>query len=179
MKGIVLQCAIDLVRSLHGEEILKKALSNTGIPENSEIIIFEDYPDELALKFIQSIADITQTPPKEIWVAFGNYWILKFAKKKFRIVYGKYSNAREFIKGLDETHRWATQSIEGATPPRFIFEEPDDKTLIIHYFSKRKLDALMLGQIQGVLRHFNEDGIIEKIESDQKSAHCAFRITFQ
>ena len=50
-----------------------------------------------------------------------------------------------------------------AHPPRFTYEEPDDKTLIITYISVRGLIDLFISIAKGLVKKYNEDVEITKI----------------
>lgn len=180
MKGIILQCAINLVKDqFGGDETLKKILSEMGINEEMKVVVFEDLPDEMCLDFIKAAAKVLGVTEDDVMLAFGDYWVNVFAYRKYRVVYAKYKTAREFLIGMDKTHAWATQSIDGATPPQFVFETLNDDTLLMHYISARALDKILEGLIKGVLRFFKEEGVVERIESDRPEACCAFKITFR
>ena len=169
---------MELIKNKFGNDALKKILQESGIKEDTEIIIFEDSPDELCLKFISAAAKTLNISEEEVMLAFGDYWVNEFASKKYRIVFAKYLSAKDFLMAMDKTHDWATQSMEGASPPRFEFEENNTHTLIMHYFSARKLDKILEGLINGVLRYFKEEGTVEKMMSNRDGAHCAYKITF-
>ncbi len=180
MKGIILQCGVEMVKDqFGGADTLKKILAEMGISEEKKIVIFEDLPDKMSLDFIKAAAKVLGLTEDEVMLAFGDYWVNVFAYRKYRVVYAKYKTAKAFLIGMDQTHAWATQSIDGATPPQFIFESSDDDTLLMHYISARHLDKILEGLIKGVLRYFGEKGLVERIESDKPGASCAFKITFQ
>lgn len=180
MKGIIFQCAVEMVKDqFGGAETLKKILAEMGIFEETKIVIFEDLPDEMSLDFIRAAAKVLGVTEDDVMLAFGDYWVNVFAYRKYRVVYAKYKTAKEFLTGMDQTHVWATQSIDGATPPQFIFESTDDNILLMHYISSRNLEKILEGLIKGVLRFFGEKGVVEKMESDKPGASCAFKITFQ
>lgn len=178
MKGIINLAAISLVKEKFGEEALKNILKEAGLSDNLEILELEDYPDEVTIKFINASAKILNLKPEDIMIAFGDYWVNEFSPKKFKIIYKKYNNAKDFLKGMSETHEWATSSIEGATPPKFEYEEPDTNTLIMHYFSNRRLEKILEGLILGVLKYYKEKAEVKKIQSSKCNACCAFEIKF-
>lgn|GEM_PF-216665 len=178
MKGIINLCVVSLVKEKFGDEALKKVLKEAGLPENFEVIELEDYPDEVSVKFINAAAKVLNLKPEDIMIAFGDYWINDFAPKKYRIIYKKYNNAKDFLKGMSDTHMWVMSSIEGAKPPKFEFEEPNTNVLIMHYFSNRKLEKILEGLILGVIKYFNVKAEVKRIESSKNNAQCAFEIKF-
>jgi len=179
MKGIINQCAVELVKNKFGEEKLKQILKEAGLPEDIEIVALEDYPDEVTVKFIEAASKVLNITPEDVMLAFGDYWVNEFAPKKFRVIYGKYKTAKDFLRGMDETHKWATQTMEGSTPPHFEYEEPDENTIIMHYFSRRKLTKILEGLIKGVLKYFKTEAEVTQIDSDKPGAVCAFKIVFK
>jgi len=179
MKGIINECAVELVKTKFGEDKLKAILKDAGLPEDLEIVSLEDYPDEVSIKFIMSAAKVLGITPDDVMMAFGDYWINEFTPKKFKMIFAKYKTAKDFLKGMDDTHKWATQYMEGATPPHFEYEEPAPNTLIMHYYSKRKLDKILEGSIKGVLKYFKQEGTVEKVTSSKPNAFCAFKIVFK
>jgi len=179
MKGIINQCAVELLKNKFGEDKLLAVLKETGLPEDLEIVTLEDYPDEISIKFITAAAKVLNITPDDVMLAFGDYWVNEFAFKKFKIIFAKYNNAKDFLKGMDSTHRWATETMEGATPPHFEYESPDNNTLIMHYFSKRKLIKILEGLIRGVIKHFNVQADVIQIASNKPGAVCAFKIIFK
>lgn len=179
MKGIINQCAVELVKNKFGEEKLKAILKDAGLPVDLEIIALENYPDEVSIKFINSAAKILGITPDDVMLAFGDYWVNEFAPKKFKLIYAKHKTAKDFLKGMDDTHKWATESMEGSTPPHFEYEEPDSNTLIMHYFSRRKLVKILEGLIKGVLKYYKQEASVEQIPSSKPNAVCAFKIVFK
>ena len=179
MKGIINQCAIKLVIEKFGEDKLQQILSELGLGKDFEIIALEDYPDQITIDFIMAAAKVLKITPEDVMIAFGDYWVNEKKKKKFRMIFAKNKTAKELLMAMDSTHVWATQSIEGSKPPHFEYEELDENTLIMHYFSERKLEKILEGLIKGVFRYYKQDGSVTRIDTDRPQAACAFKITFK
>ena len=80
---------------------------------------------------------------------------------------------------MNRVHDHATRSISQAVPPKFEYKELPDGRLLMHYFSKRGLCAVLRGLILGVGILFDQELQVKEIACMQKGdSHCIMEITF-
>ena len=99
--------------------------------------------------------------------AFGDYWVNDYSQKVYGHLYKIHKNAKDFLMAMDKVHYDLTKKMENARPPRFEYEQIDDKTLIMHYKSQRGMIDFMIGLIKGVGKFYNENLEVEKLSEDK------------
>lgn len=167
MKGAIVQCLGDLVKSSFGNDKWESSLEKAGLSKTSFFMPLQNVDDEKVLKIIDSLCKIANISPPQAADAFGNYWVNVYAPK----VYGSYfqgsSSAKDFLLKMDSVHESVTKNIQNARPPRFEYEWRDPKTLIMRYKSSRGLIDILAGLVKGVGKYFKEDLKVTKLSNDK------------
>jgi len=99
--------------------------------------------------------------------AFGEYWVCNFAPKIYGIYYKEAKNGKDFLLKMDSVHERTAKSVPGAQPPRFEYQQKDDKTLVMIYKSKRGLIDILIGLIKGVGKYYKENLTVTKLGPDR------------
>jgi hypothetical protein len=99
--------------------------------------------------------------------AFGDYWVNVYAPNIYRTYFRTAKSAREFLLQMDRVHESVTMNIPNARPPRFSYEWPNDKTLIMKYISGRGMIDILAGCAKGVGKYFGEDVRVRKVGNDR------------
>ena len=155
MKGTIVKCLEELVKTKFGEDKWRAILGKAGMDAHAVFMVTAVVPDADVLKLVGATAEVLGIPPQAAMDAFGEHWALVYAPKMYSLYFEKAKSAREFLLNMDKVHIAITKSA-GATPPHFTYEEKGPKELIMHYKSPRGLVALMPGLIQGVAKYYKE-----------------------
>jgi methyl-accepting chemotaxis protein len=146
----------ELVTKKFGANKWKASLKCAGLPESTIYMTTGDVPDADVLSIMKGIGEATSLSREQVTEAFGDYWSTVYAPDIYRVYFDKAKSAKEFLLSLDQIHVTMTKSIKGAAPPRFTYESPAEKVLIMNYTSPRGLVSLMPALIRGVAKYYNE-----------------------
>jgi len=167
MKGAIVQCLGELVKTRFGEKKWQEALEMAGMSRTSFFMPLQNIDDMNVMKLIQSACSATHITPAQAADAFGDYWVNVYAPKIYSVYYKGSKNAKELILKMDGVHDMVTKNIPNARPPRFEYKWTDDRTLIIDYKSHRGMIDIFVGLIKGVGKYYNENLFISKLGHDR------------
>lgn len=167
MKGTIAKCLQEMVIDNFGQEKWEKTLTNAGMNPATKFLTIADVEDEAVMKVFQSATKTLGITWLQACDAFGDYWVNVYSKKLYNHYLTKYDNSKDFIMGMDKLHISVTNSMANARPPRFEFEWPDEKNLIMHYKSDRNLIDLLVGLAKGVGKYFNDNLKVAKLDENE------------
>ena len=169
MKGVIVLCLKELVQKNYGEDKWLDALRISSIEKEPAILPISDVDDALVLKVVDSLLKVLDISMTQLGDAFGDYWVNVYSQRMYSIYYKESDNAKDFLLKMDEVHYTMTKKMKDAHPPRFDYEWKDDKTMIMHYKSRRGLIDIMIGLIKAVGKYYNEPLKVEKLGEDKVS----------
>jgi len=167
MKGSIVKCLAELVKTNFGEQKWKEILQMSGENPYMAVFAISDVDDKKVFNILENTCKVLNLSKQEACDAFGNYFVNTFAPKIYGVYYGKFKNAKQFIIGMDKVHETVTTNIVNAHPPKFTVEEVDENTIIVTYISKRKMIDLYMGLVKGVGTYFNTTIGIKKLSEDK------------
>ncbi len=166
MKGVIVHCLQELVTNKFGKDKWRKALETGGYDPGSVFLVTEDFEDAKVLRLIESVCKVLNISLPQAADAFGEYWVCEYAPKIYWAYYKGVKSAKDFLLKMDEVHRLSTETIPNARPPRFQYEWPDNKTMLMKYDSKRGLIDIHVGLVKGVGKYFKEKLQVSKVGDD-------------
>ncbi|CAG1005183.1 MAG: heme NO-binding domain-containing protein [Candidatus Methanoperedens sp.] len=167
MKGAIVQCIGDLVKSNFGNDKWEKTLETAGMSKTSFFTPIQNVDDEKVMKIIESVCKVANISHAQASDAFGDYWVNVYAPKLYGSYFKGANTSKELLLKMDDIHDKVTKNIPNALPPRFEYEWKNDKTLILKYKSKRGLIDILLGLVKGVGKYYKEDLKVTKISNDK------------
>lgn len=180
MYGIVNKSIQDLVITNFGKEKWEVILEKSGIEEDF-FISSEAYDDDITFKLAIAVSEEMNMTVNEVLVAFGEWWVLKTTKEKYGgLMESGGSNFKEFIVNLPLFHNRVMLIYPKLTPPEFKVSEVSEKSLNLHYYSKREgLQEFVRGLIQGLGIMFNTETKIELLQTrDLGDDHEIFKVSW-
>ena len=182
MYGIINQSIENLIVSSYGEETWLKILSH-GELDIHDFKNFEQYDDSYTYKLVTSAASILNTSTEKILFAFGEFWILELAIKKYpALMKGGGKDFKEFILNLPYFHFRINLSFPKLMPPDFAVEEDANDLLVQYYSSREGLAPMVEGMLSGIAKMFELDEFMiihEAPKSANKSNFDLFRIKWK
>ncbi len=166
MKGVVLNCAADLVTSKFGADKWKEILSECGLPAERVFLASDDVEDAKAVEILSNTAKVLGLTMQQVADAFGDYWVNDFAPKIYAHFYRKATDARSFLLNMAEVHEKTTKSMANARPPKFEYSWPEPDTLAMKYISHRGLIDVFVGLLKGVSHYYKEPMEVTKVSDD-------------
>jgi hypothetical protein len=167
VKGTIIACLDNLVTEKFGADKWSEILRLSNQKENRKFLATEDVDDAKTTEIIKNTTKVLRISLSQAADAFGEYWVNSYAPKIYKAYFRKYSNAKDFIKGMDSVHEITTQTVPNAHPPRFDYKDVDDKTMIVTYKSARNMIDFYIGLAKGVGIYFNTPIAIKKLSEKQ------------
>jgi len=167
MKGVIADCLSKLVNSKFGSAKWHEILSMTGMDEQTVFLPSADVDDSSLMKLLSNTCSVLNLSLNDAADAFGMYWMNEYAPVIYSIYFKWFTSAKEFIMGMDSIHDATTKSIPNAHPPRFEFNQKDERTLLVTYKSSRSMIDFYIGLVKGVGHYFKTPLSVEKISSNQ------------
>jgi hypothetical protein len=112
---------------------------------------------------------------------FGEWWILHTGKNHYGyLLESGGNNFKSFLLNLPSFHNRIMMMYPKITPPEFKVSNVEEKSLHLHYFSKRKgLTAFVYGLMVGLGKFFDTDVATEHIESvPSENTHEIIKVTW-
>lgn len=167
MKGTIAICLQDLVKTKFSEDNWETILVKSGLPKDLVIYAHHDIEDDVIMKVLNSTCEVLNITLQQAADAFGEYWMIDYAPKKYFAFFQNVKNAKDFLLNMDRLHAKLTDKIENAKPPKFTYDDIDKNTLIMNYISERGLEQIWIGLIKGVGKYFKENINIEKLSENK------------
>ncbi|MDP2226499.1 MAG: heme NO-binding domain-containing protein [Moraxellaceae bacterium] len=164
MKGTILVCLREMLTDTKGVSAAdwREMTAAAGLaPEKGVITAFSDVEDSIAVGIFGQAQQRFFNSHIELADAFGHFWCVTYAPRVYPSTCNRFSNARDFIAGMDAVHVMVTQSIKNSSPPRFTYESIGSNRLRVHYQSKRGLIHIFAGLCRGVGAYFGEQMKVE------------------
>jgi hypothetical protein len=180
MYGIINKSIEDLVKTNFGEEKWSLILERSGIDVDF-FISNEPYDDEMTYQLAGAIGEEMNMTLGEVLTAFGEWWVLNTTKEKYSGMLESGGNSlREFLVNLPIFHNRVMLVYPKLTPPEFKTSHIEERSIHIHYYSKRQgLKEFVRGLLQGLGKMYQTPVEIELIESrDEGSDHEIYKVNW-
>lgn len=180
MQGFIFTAFSDMIINTMGMEQWNELIDQTK-PESEGVYTTGDqYQDSELFQFVQLLSEKTGTPQVELIRAFGCYLFDRLYETAPARVQ-ELTSLKDFLNAVENViHAEVKRVHPSAYLPTIETADGEDDTLILHYFSKRKLCHVSEGLIQGAANHFKEDIVIDHPECmHQGFDKCKMIVTFQ
>ncbi|MBN8567494.1 MAG: heme NO-binding domain-containing protein [Flavobacteriales bacterium] len=180
MYGIVNKAIQDLVITNFGEQKWEDIRERSGIEEDF-FISSEPYDDAITYKLAVAVSEEMNMSVSDVLITFGEWWVIKTTKEKYAgLMESGGSTLREFLVNLPLFHNRVMLIYPKLTPPEFKVSDVSDKSLNLHYFSKREgLQEFVRGLLQGLGKMFDTPVEIELLHTrDQGDTHEIFKVSW-
>lgn len=157
MYGLVNQAIQGLVTENFGQEAWAKIKNRAGITQDI-FIGSEMYPDETTYHLAAAAAEELKMTLTEVLRAFGRYWILNIAEKKYHsMMESGGTSFSEFLINLPNFHSRVMLMYADIKPPEFRIDQISETKLHLHYFSTRQgLTEFVHGLVMGLAELFKQ-----------------------
>jgi len=180
MYGIVNKAIESLVIENFGEAKWKIIKETSGIDVDF-FMSNEPYDDDITYKLAGAVSKEMNITVSDVLITFGEYWVLKTGKEKYgNLMEAGGSNLKDFLKNLPSFHNRVMLFYPKLTPPEFKVTHIEERSLHVHYFSKREgLKEFVRGLLQGLGKFYNTPVQIELIEDrDAGADHEVFKVSW-
>ena len=163
MKGVIVCCLSLLVKERFGSDTWGKILEENGLNKETVFLPTENVDDKVVINLVKSVCSHLKISLEQAADAFGDYWMTAYAPKVYSAFFIGKKTARDFILSLDNIHLITTQTMDGASPPRFEYLDHNENSLTMKYFSKREMFEFFKGLLKGIGKYYNEQLIINDV----------------
>lgn len=180
MYGIVNRAIEEMVKANFGDEKWEKIRLLSGVEEDY-FISNEPYDDAITYKLAVAVSSEMEMTVDKVLEAFGEWWILKTGKEKYgSLMEMGGADLRSFLVHLPVFHNRVMLIYPKLVPPEFRVSDIEEKSLHLHYHSKREgLQSFVRGLLIGLSKLFNTPVEIELIQSRLKgSSHEIFKVSW-
>lgn len=180
MYGIVNKAIEDLVKENFGEEKWEAIRERSGIDVDF-FISNEPYDDDITFKLAGAVADEMNMKVSDVLIAFGEWWILRTGKEKYGgLMEAGGNHLKEFLVNLPVFHNRVMLIYPKLTPPEFKVSNIEERSIHVHYFSKRiGLQEFVRGLMTGLGKMYNTPTTVELLETrDEGANHEVFKVSW-
>ncbi len=168
MKGILFNLLEQFAQTSLGKAGYEKVLSGCELKTREPFAASGTYPFEDFLAILAGLVRALGESRAEVLRGFGKFSFPELAGL-FPAYVLRYPHPKEFLLAVDSIiHAEVVKRFEGATPPRFAYNDPSSGRLIMEYRSQRGLCHFMEGLIEGV-------GEVFRSSIKQKQTRCSLR----
>lgn len=179
MKGIIFNITESFLTDNYGEDKFDEIITACNLITQEPFVAPGTYPDEDLLEIVAKASVILGLTPAQFLKKLGHYTFLQLSTK-YPVFVAPYKHPKDFLKTIEDiVHVEVRKLYKDTYLPTFQYSEPSDDSLIITYYSKRKLYKLMEGLIDGVAEHFKTP--IEQQHSVYEKdglEYCDFKLQF-
>lgn len=179
MYGIVNKAIEELVKANYGDEKWEAVKKRSGI-DVAYFLSSEPYDDSITYKLAAAVSEEMNISVDKVLEAFGEWWILKTGKEKYGgLMEAGGHSLKDFLINLPLFHNRIMLIYPKLTPPEFRISHVEEKSLHIHYYSKRQgLQEFVRGLLQGLGKMYDTAVTIRLIESrDAGNDHEIFKVS--
>jgi len=180
MYGIVNKAIESLVIESFGSDKWDKIKDASGV-EVDFFISNEPYDDDITYALATAVAKEMNISVGDVLIAFGEYWILKTGKEKYgNLLEAGGNNLKEFLINLPAFHNRIMLMYPKLTPPEFKVSDVEEKSLYVHYFSKRVgLKEFVRGLLLGLGKLYKTEVKLDLItDRDNGDHHETFKVSW-
>lgn len=180
MYGIVNRAIEEMVKANFGDEKWEAIRIESGIEEDY-FISNEPYDDAITYKLAGAVSKEMDLSVENVLEAFGEWWILKTGKEKYGgLMDVAGADLRTFLINLPVFHNRIILIYPKLVPPEFRVTDIKEKSLHLHYHSKREgLQSFVRGLLIGLGKLYNTPVALELIQSrPEGSSHEIFKVSW-
>ena len=181
MYGLVNQAIEDLIRTTHGDDTWERVKRQAGV-DVDVFLAMEAYPDSVSYGLVGAASEVLRTPAADLLEAFGSHWTLYTARKGYGdLIRLGGSSFREFMLNLHALHTRVALIFPRLDPPSFWCTDVGERSLRLHYQSKRPgLGPMVVGLVKGLGALFATEVTVTPARSrDDGADHDEFLVTFR
>lgn len=163
MKGVIFSCLREMVENEFGADKWVDALERAGLHRTTTYMPIADVDDETIIRVVDALCEVLGVTQQRAADEFGRYWVCNYASKLYSAYFTDVNSAKELLLKMDDVHIATTRAIVNAHPPRFMYEDVGENTLIMEYNSARGLMSFFTGLVRGAAEHYGETAEITTV----------------
>ncbi len=156
MKGIVFTEFMEMVESQFGYAMVDQIIEDSKLPSGGIYTSIGTYDHSEIVALLMNLSKRTEIEPPVLLKAFGKYLFDTFLKT-YPHFFEEANNSIDFLQSIDNyIHVEVLKLYPDAKLPTFTTDVQDDGSLVMTYFSERKMSALAEGLIEKSIAHYQD-----------------------
>lgn len=177
MKGIVFREFLEMVETKYGYSVVDEIIEKSNINSNGAYTSVGTYQHEEIFKLVNQLSLILNVPEEKLFYAYGEYVFKSFLNTYPHLTIN-YNDAFELLAHIESAiHVEVLKLYPDAELPRIETRERTENSMIMVYYSQRKMSDFAEGLIQACLNYFGEKAIIKKEILAEDKSEVLFSIT--
>lgn len=178
MRGVILTNLCDMIEERYGLKFLNDVIENAGLPSGGIYTSGGNYDGAEIVSIVKTLEKLLGIPQEFIVRSYGEYLAIKLSEA-FPAFF-KVEGLKAFLKTVDHhIHVEVEKLYPNSELPKFTFEDQGGNTLIMRYYSSRKMCHLAEGLIEGSARFFNEEcSLVHSTCMHRGDECCTFEMAF-
>jgi hypothetical protein len=180
MYGIVNRAIEELVKEKFGELKWEDVKKRSGI-DIDYFLSNEPYDDDVTYKLANAVSVEMNIPLNNVFREFGEWWVLRTGIENYGgLIKAGGDNLKAFLINLPGFHNRVMLYFTKLTPPEFKVSDIEERSLQLHYFSKREgLREFVHGLLVGLGKMYHSPVELVLLESrDTGSNHEIFKVSW-
>ncbi|MBD2165511.1 heme NO-binding domain-containing protein [Calothrix membranacea FACHB-236] len=181
MYGLVNKAVQDMICKYHGEDTWKTIKQKADLEDIDFFIGMDCYSDDVTYRLVAAASEVLKTPPEELLMAFGEYWVTYTAEEGYGDLLDSAGDSLpQFMENLDNLHARVGLSFSQLRPPSFDCEQATDKSVELHYQSSRMgLAPMVIGLLHGLGKRFcTKIDVTQTSFKEQGANHDIFSVEY-
>lgn len=162
---------MEMVESRWSLDLVDAIIERSRVASGGSYTAVGNYPHQEILALVEALAQETGDPPATLLRAFGRHLF-----QRYSVVYPRFfpadGNAVDFLAGIEEIiHAEVRRLYPEVELPSFeVVRGPN--TLTLNYYSKRPLEELAHGLIEGCIAHFGTAVDLTRLPPPAQARAC-------
>ncbi len=178
MKGVVFTEFFELVEEKFGVITLNEIIENSDLPvSQGAYTSVGTYPHSEMVNLVVELSKISKVSVGDLLKVYGEYFF-NMATTSYPQFFEKMESSLDFLETVEHhIHVEVLKLYSDAELPAFKTERVDQQTLIMNYYSQRKLSDFAEGLISGCSLYFNDNlNITKTLEGEKDGSEVRFLI---
>jgi hypothetical protein len=177
MKGLIFTELLEMVEEMLGYGAVNEIIDQANLESQGVYTSVGTYPESELYQLLEVINSKTGISIPTLVHTYGKYLFSKFSVH-YKHFFNENTDAFHFLERIEGTiHVEVLKLYPDALLPRIDTERIDQNTMIMKYYSPRKLSELAKGLIEGCADHFDEKILIEEINNEQDGQEVWIKIS--
>lgn len=175
MVGLIQKILFDMIRQIKDENTLNQIKKLANVPLDKEFQINLVYSDEEWQRLLTASLEVLKVTPEQVDLLYADHF-MKDSLERFPTWFEMCKNSYEFLLIQPTIHNCfatgvADQASRDAINDKFKVEKFPNK-IITHYKSSNKHCGLYKALANCVLKHYNEEAVIEETQCMKNGAEA-------
>ena len=157
MKGIVFTEFLEMVEKEFGLIVADKIVTSSDLKSGGVYTAVGTYEHAEIVQLVTQLSIETKIPINDLLLAYGQYFF-KVVEDSYPDFFKGVPNAFSFLSSIENyIHVEVLKLYPDAELPHFDITQPEENTLVMIYYSERKMASFARGLINASILYFKEE----------------------